>query len=147
MGLNIISGGVIGQLITKNNIINNTINFTNMSGAPYVQITNNWWNSTIASTNARRIKNNGGYSNFTIYRLFGPFDITSTNVNPLPRITWATATVAGTTVNLTWRKPSNVNGFGRYFVYRSTTPGTTNLSWQTQAAGFGRQIILTELIL
>ena len=87
-GFRLLSGNL--QLFTKNNMYNLT-NFNNLPGVPYVKITNNWWNSTIASTNARRIKNNGGYSNFTIYRLFGPFDITGNSITPLPRITWATA--------------------------------------------------------
>ena len=129
-GVKFLSGN--SQQITKNNIFDNTTNFNNLSGFG-TKITNNWWNSTIASTNARRIKNNGGYSNFTIYRLFGPFDITSTNVNPLPRITWATAVVNGTQVTLTWHKQQG-SPFGRYFVYRSTTPGTTNLSWQNPSS-------------
>ena len=64
------NSGLTWQIV-KNNIFDNTTNFNNLSGLG-TKITNNWWNSTIASTNARRIKNNGGYSNFTIYRLFGP---------------------------------------------------------------------------
>ena len=97
------NNGGVAQLITKNNIFDNTTNFNNLSGIPYVKITNNWWNSTIASTNSRRISGNGGYSNFTIYRLFGPFDITSSNI-PLPRISWVTSYITNNVINVKWRR-------------------------------------------
>ena len=117
--------------MTKNNIFDNATNFLNM-GSPFAKITNNWWNSTIASTNARRIINNGGYSNFMPYRIFGAFDITQgADTTPLPVITWMTSLPSVTTATLRWNKPSNPANFARYFIFRSQTPGVTNLSAAT----------------
>ncbi|MDD5065967.1 MAG: right-handed parallel beta-helix repeat-containing protein, partial [bacterium] len=125
------------QRFEKNNLQTNTAcSFTNSSGM-FMKLTNNWWGTTIASGIASRIRNNGGYSNFTAYRLFGPFDITpGADTTRLPAITWATAIVTGNNVELKWNRPSDTSDFIRYFVYRSATPGTTNLSlaqrvWQT----------------
>ncbi|MDD5065920.1 MAG: right-handed parallel beta-helix repeat-containing protein [bacterium] len=119
----------------KNNIMSNSQ--WNMVLYQPVKITNDWFGSTIASSIGSMISNYSGYSNFTPYRLFGRFDITpGADTVRLPSITWMTAISSVSAATLKWLKPASVSGFTRYFVYRSTNGGYTNLSqaqriWQT----------------
>ncbi|MDD5065921.1 MAG: right-handed parallel beta-helix repeat-containing protein, partial [bacterium] len=122
------ASGTLG-VFTKNNLQNNSVRaFTNNSGA-FVKITNNWFGTTVASSIMSKVANNGGYSNFTPYRLFGRFDITpGADTERLPSVSWMTALSGVTSATLIWNKPADTSDFIRYFVYRSTTEGTTNLN-------------------
>ncbi|MBU1076855.1 MAG: right-handed parallel beta-helix repeat-containing protein [Spirochaetes bacterium] len=124
-GVRFISGTM--QQFSRNNVFNNSgYNFITLQ--PYNIITNNWWGTTVASTIYSTISNNGGYSNFTPYRLFGLFDIDpgSDTVPPL-NSTGIIFSVVGTNVDLRWNR-STAPDFSRYSLYRSPIPGTTNLS-------------------
>ncbi len=101
--------------------------FTNSSGTP-IKLTNNWWGTTIVSNITSIMFNNGSYSDFIPYRLFGPFDINkNSDTETLPVVSLITAQVSGYEINLTWEKTSG-GDFHHYNIYHSTTPGTTNLS-------------------
>ena len=119
-----------GSVITnnKNNIYDNTdFNFFNSSGS-YINITNNWWGSTVASVIASKISNNGGYSNFTPYRLFNRFSIVEgADTTPVSVITFFTAVSGNTNIDLTWNQATNAD-FTKYNIYRSVESGTTNLT-------------------
>ena len=115
--------------ITKNNISNNTnVNLDNLAGIPAV-ITNNWWGSTIVSTILAGINNNGTYSNFTPYRLFGEFDITPGADTDTPDIVTnvQASPFNGTNVAISWSAVTN-SDLVRYFVYRNDINDTTNIT-------------------
>ena len=127
VGIRYAAAGTI--IVAKNNFISDWTNFDNLTGSA-VKLTNNWWNFTVAASNAKRIAGNGlGYTNFMPYRIFGAFDITpGADTTALPIITWMTSLPGVTTATLRWNKPSSVVNFARYFVFRSQTPGVTNLT-------------------
>ena len=113
---------------TKNNLAPGNIRaFSNASGMK-MKITNIWWGMTIASNIQKKICGQTGYSNFTPYRLWGPFDITPyADTDPPQRVAYLRLSlVSQSTVNLKWNKNTSPD-FVRYHVYRSPVPGTTNL--------------------
>ncbi len=115
---------------TKNNLVDNTINVSNAS-AGVIKLTNNWWGTTIASEIQLTIKGQTGYSNFTPYRLFNKVNIISNADNErLPTLFAATCFLSNDVdVNLIWNRADNTAGdFSRYFIYRTNTPGYTNLT-------------------
>ncbi len=132
----LIKDNVTNMIFTKNNIYNNiTLNVSNSVTTVYL-LTNNWWGSTIKSSIMGKISG-VEFSNIEPYRLFGEFDITEgADTERLPEITFATAISTTTSVTLIWSKPAVTSDFARYFIYRSTNVGYTNLSisdviWQT----------------
>ncbi len=133
-----INSNAVDNIITKNNIIDNTaMNFLNQTGIP-IQATNNWWGTTVAPDIALKISGNGNYLNFSPYRLFGPFDLSlNADTVSMPAITSIRTTVVDeTNITLTWAKPADTIDFARYFVYKSSNRGYTNLTqayviWQT----------------
>ncbi|MDD5067614.1 MAG: right-handed parallel beta-helix repeat-containing protein, partial [bacterium] len=124
-GINFKSGSF--NRIEKNNLHNNNrYSFSNTSGNS-VRITNNWWGSTVASNIRNRISGIAEYSDFTRYRLYGPFDIVrEADTTPPDRINGLMCMVSSETVKLSWNKCLD-GGFTRYSVYCSPLPGTTNL--------------------
>ncbi len=116
------------SIFTKNNLYpNNNFSFSNISGGA-IHLTNSWWGSTIASSIQSNIYGLSGYSNFTPYRLFGPFKIyPGADIISPEAIQNLISNISEATVKLRWNK-SSASDFIRYSVYRSDTPGTTNLT-------------------
>ena len=124
-GIQIIAG--LGNQIIYNNFNNKKWNYQQTPNGA-TKYTNDWWGSTVASTIASKISNYTGYSNFTIYRLFGAFNIIpGADITPPNRVNNFTAKLSnGFMVNLQWNQ-STAGDFARYSIYRSPLPGTTNL--------------------
>ncbi|GAI17128.1 unnamed protein product, partial [marine sediment metagenome] len=114
--------------INSNTVIMNNFISNGIAATLFDNCTNNYWNSTIASEIKTISANTLDYSNFTPYRIGGPFDITlGADVTPLPIITGITASITNYNVNLKWSKSTPVD-FSAYNIYISDIPGTTNLS-------------------
>lgn len=118
-GVCLVSGGF--QQFEKNNLQSNTgFSFCNQT-AP-VKITNNWFGTTIASSIASSISNNGENTNFIPYRLFGEFNILENADNePIARVSWVTAYQigGGTNIGIKWKKCQDAGEFIKYVVYRA----------------------------
>lgn len=125
----IVSGNVLPTFI-KNNIFSNTVNLSNQTASLLV-VTNHWWGTTIESDIDAAIDGGTGGYNASNYRLFGEFDISEgADTDRVPAITWVES-FSNTNpygIGVIWKKPVTTSNFSRYFVYRSTIPGTTNLS-------------------
>ena len=60
----------------RNNMVPNQRYALSNASAMLSRITNNWWGSTLATNIRKKMFGQNSFTNFTPYRLFGPFDIT-----------------------------------------------------------------------
>lgn len=126
-----ISGNTVLNSFSANSFMNGSkAYFRNLTPSP-MKVTNNWWGSKKGITiHTTLVSNNGSFSNFMPFRLFGPADIApGSDTTPLPLISFATAVVtSGTNVTLTWTKPTPSLGFSKYVIYRTSNPGAMDLT-------------------
>ena len=118
-------------ICSKNNIFSNIqYNGRSPEGGGPSTYANNWWGSTVWDIFKTKFEGTPPYSIFTNWRLFGEFNITqNADTKELPRVIGLTATTNGPQIQLKWNKVPNPDGdFVRYFIYRSTNSGFTNLS-------------------
>ena len=123
-----------GMEIVQNNILGNTTwNFYNQSGGA-VQLTNNWWGTTIVSGLSNTINGNGDASNEIPYRLSGAFSTAmgADTIAP-PALTMLNAAAAGSAIDLVWNETPD-SDFICYNIYRSTQAHWSNLTAADLAA-------------